>query len=248
MPLMVFDIDGTLTQTTGLDDRCFIDTLDEVLGLRGVDPDWAHYPHATDSGLIHEITLRYRGSGPTAEEVAIFHARFCEKLREAAAVAGRIVAVPGAAALLAAIAGRSGWGAALATGAWRESARIKLAAAGLGVEGLPAAFADDAWARADIAAFAIGRALGRAFDPGREAARAFVDRVRPETDGIIYVGDGVWDLSTARTLGLGFIGVRVDGDPERLIAEGADPRAIVGHFEPLAAMMDRLHAAARNTP
>ncbi len=248
MPLIVFDIDGTLTQTTGLDDRCFIDTVGEVLGVRGVDPDWAHYPHATDSGLVHEISLRYRGSGPTAEEVANFHARFCERLREAAAVAGRIAVVPGAVALLAEIAGRSGWGAALATGAWRESARIKLAAAGLDVAGLPSAFADDAWARADIAAFAIGRALGAAFEPQRESARAFVDRVRNEADGIVYVGDGVWDLRTAQLLGLGFVGVRVAGDGERLVAQGADPRAIVSGFEPLAAMIERLTIAARSTP
>lgn len=244
MPMAVFDIDGTLTRTTGIDDHCFLDAVQAVFGLTGIDDDWANYPHATDTGLLDHVPRRYLGRGPTAEEAARFQAYFLDLLRTQAAPAGRVQEVAGAGAVIAALRAR-GWIVALATGAWRESARIKLGAAGLDLEHLPAAFADDAAPRADISAFAIARGLGTTFDPRREPAAAFVSRVRAQAGGIVYVGDGVWDLRTSHDLGLGFVGVRVNDDPARLLAEGADPRHIVRDFTPAQRLVDLLAATAR---
>jgi hypothetical protein len=44
----------------------------------------------------------------------------------------------------------SGYAVSLATGAWQQSAFLKLVTARLRVKGLPAAFADDALSRRDI--------------------------------------------------------------------------------------------------
>ena len=52
----------------------------------------------------------------------------------------------------------SGWTVAIATGCWQVSARFKMAAAGIPVEGLPAAFADDGPSRESIVRMAIERA------------------------------------------------------------------------------------------
>ena len=67
---MVFDIDGTLTRSTGVDDECFVRAMRDEVGLSGFDCDWANYPHATDSGLTQEIVRRQTGREATAGEQA----------------------------------------------------------------------------------------------------------------------------------------------------------------------------------
>lgn len=223
MPLIVFDIDGTLTQTTGVDDDCFVRAIRTVLGVEGFSTDWADYPHATDSGLTHSISERTRGRRASADEVEAMHREFVGLLRRTLVERPeRFTSVPGAAALLARIGSQRGWSAALATGAWRASAELKLGAAGVDVRGLPLATADDAESRHDIARAAIARAMGTAVHEG------VVDEAHERFGGVVYVGDGVWDARTSRDLGVGFIGVRVRGDEAGLRAAGA--RRIVRDF------------------
>ena len=61
MRLVIFDIDGTLTQTTKADEECFVRSLAEVCGFGEVDTDWSHYKHATDSGILQEIYEAHAG-------------------------------------------------------------------------------------------------------------------------------------------------------------------------------------------
>jgi phosphoglycolate phosphatase-like HAD superfamily hydrolase len=46
MRLVIFDIDGTLTQTMKADAECFLRSLADVCGFCGVDTDWSRYKHA----------------------------------------------------------------------------------------------------------------------------------------------------------------------------------------------------------
>lgn len=66
MKLVIFDIDGTLTRTSGVDDACFIPTLAEFFGTTDFDTDWSRYPHVTDSGILDRLSRRFRGRGPSA--------------------------------------------------------------------------------------------------------------------------------------------------------------------------------------
>lgn len=172
--MAVFDIDGTLTRTTDVDDTCFVRALREIFALADFDTDWANYPHATDEGLLHEIVTRRRGHAPTPDERAAMRARFFDLLAARRDDGASYQPAPGAAAFVAALR-RAGWAVALATGAWRASARIKLEAAGLGAwlgdgpESLPLATADDHVSRAGIVRRAIARALARAAAPGTNA-------------------------------------------------------------------------------
>ncbi|MBI3191378.1 MAG: hypothetical protein HYZ36_01850 [Pedosphaera parvula] len=50
MHLVIFDIDGTLTETNAVDADCYVRALAEVFGFADVDTDWSTYPHVTDSG------------------------------------------------------------------------------------------------------------------------------------------------------------------------------------------------------
>ncbi|MGD9689237.1 MAG: HAD family hydrolase [Phycisphaerales bacterium] len=247
MPLMIFDIDGTLTQTVGVDDSAFVAAFDDALGLRGFDADWANYPHATDNALVTEIVRRARGTPPTADEAGAIQSRFLDRLRAVAAVTGRIVPTPGAAQLLSMIRERTGvpaeqgWGLALASGGWRESAMIKLTAAGLLTIGIPGAFADDALARDDLARLAIARSVPYRWSPGDDPSE-LMTVAREMFGGIVLIGDGVWDARTARALCLGFVGIAPPEKHARLRAEGA--RTLITSFAPARSALATLIAEA----
>ena len=70
---------------------------------------------------------------------------------------------------------------------------VKMKAAGIGVDPLPAAFAEDGPSRQSIVQAAI--------------ARASVFYRQSAFEKVVSVGDAMWDLWTARRLGLPFVGV-----------------------------------------
>lgn len=125
MRLVVFDIDGTLTETMAVDTECFLRAFEEVFGFVKIDPDWSRYRHATDPGILNELIQVRRGRSPSAGEVAQFRNHFLALL-EAAAAAARFRPIPGAGDMLRRLSSDPGFQVALATGAWSASARLKL--------------------------------------------------------------------------------------------------------------------------
>lgn len=217
MPLFVLDLDGTLTRTTGVDDACFVQALADAAGIQGVDPDWSDYPDATDPALTREVFRRRLGREADESECEAVRARFLSLLeQEARRRPERYGVVPGAPALLAAMAGRC----AIATGAWLESARLKLAASGLHAHAVPLATASDADQRTRIITCAVARASGVQAPPPAETPE-FVRAMRDRHRGIAYLGDGVWDLRASRELGIGFVGVGSGERASKLRSAGA---------------------------
>jgi phosphoglycolate phosphatase-like HAD superfamily hydrolase len=207
MHLVLFDIDGTLTQTNAVDDRCFLCALGEALGAADLDADWAKYPDVTDSAISAALFEACRGAPPGDDELAAVRRRFVGLLEaEFARDPGLCREVPGAGAVLAGLA-RAGYALALATGGWRESAELKLRRAGLWDAGLPLASANDARSREAILASARARA----------AARWGVGSF----ESVTAVGDAVWDVRAARKFGCPFVGIAAGERAERLRREGA---------------------------
>ena len=204
MRLVIFDIDGTLTQTVKTDEDCFVRALTEVCGFSDVDADWSHYKHTTDSGILHEIYETRIGRSPSSVEISQFRQHFVGLLIRASSESP-FTAVAGAYALLSRLVGSAEHQVALATGAWRDSARLKMASAGLCYDDYPAASGDDALDRESIVRLSMQRAAERY---GRVAST-------------FYVGDGVWDARACRNLGIPFIGVATNGRAARLATEGA---------------------------
>jgi phosphoglycolate phosphatase-like HAD superfamily hydrolase len=206
--LVMFDIDGTLVDSTGIEDRCFVRAAQETLGIEDVDSDWSTYRNVTDGGCAREIVERARGREATGEEVAAIRRRHVELLAgEAARDPSQMWATRGAPELLEVLRARDDVALAIATGAWGDSAKIKLATARLPVDGLPVVSSDISIVRLDIMRAAEGAA-----------------RQRYRVDGFAsrtYVGDGVWDLRGARSLGYSFLGVGRGERAERLRREGA---------------------------
>jgi phosphoglycolate phosphatase-like HAD superfamily hydrolase len=208
MSLAIFDIDGTLTESVAVDEVCFVRAFRDVLGIERINTNWLDYTFQTDSGLALEICRHHLGRDPGGDELRCLQARFSELLCAAVAEAGQpIREVPGAAALLRRLSACSPWHVAIATGGWKVSARFKLASAGLPADAFPSATADDALDRVDILRTAIQR-----------AAQAYGEDA---FETVVYIGDAVWDVRAAKTLGIGFLGLAAASKAGRLAEEGA---------------------------
>jgi phosphoglycolate phosphatase-like HAD superfamily hydrolase len=205
MHLLIFDIDGTLTETMKIDEECFVRSLKDVFGFDDIDTDWSHYPHTTDSGIFHDVFTTRIGQSPTAQEVSRFRQHFVQLLA-AASSESPFAPVAGADRLLTRLAQGDSYRVSLATGGWRDSARLKMASAGMCFDDHPAASADDALDRESIMMLSKQRAAER-----YGASFTFT----------MYVGDGVWDARACRGAGIPFIGIGTGSRATRLSAEGA---------------------------
>ena len=83
MHLVMFDIDGTLTETMKVDEECFVRSFKDVFGFADIDTDWSHYPRTTDSGIFHDVFTTRIGRTPTAQEVSRFRQHFIQLLAAA---------------------------------------------------------------------------------------------------------------------------------------------------------------------
>jgi phosphoglycolate phosphatase-like HAD superfamily hydrolase len=205
MHLIMFDIDGTLTETMKIDEQCFVRSLAEVCGFTDIDTDWSNYKHSTDSGIFHEIHLSRTGRPPSVAEISNFRSRFVHLLTEALSE-GAFAAIAGAPRLLSRLAGSAEYRVSLATGGWRDSARLKMTSAGMCFDDYPAASADDAHERESIMKISSRRA---------------VEQHQTQFVSTVYIGDGVWDARACRSLGIPFVGIGSGVRAARLASEGA---------------------------
>ncbi len=208
MHLVVFDLDGTLLQSVGIDNDCFVAAVKEAWGLTGFSTDWASYSDATDQAIAGDLYRLQFGQEPTQPRIdhlkRIFERRLTVLLAQQSAA---IALTPGAAKLLAESRMSSTFRAAIATGSWHGALLKKIESAGLNLDGIPIATADDAERRADIIRVAISRASEQYSIRGWHS--------------ITYVGDGVWDLRAALELNLRFVGIANGAVAELLRRTGA---------------------------
>jgi phosphoglycolate phosphatase-like HAD superfamily hydrolase len=205
MQLVMFDIDGTLTQSNELDDAAYLQALSDVFGFTEISSDWTSYSHVTDACILREICEQQLGRIPSEAETAAFQQRFLELLAQGADSIGGIQPISGAATILAKLRRSSNHAIAYAGGAWTASALFKLGSANL-PQDIPAAFSDEDESREGITAVALARAE-------QHYGQTFTN--------IVYIGDGVWDIRSSRKSGYAFIGLAIGDDAEALRAEGA---------------------------
>lgn len=192
--LAIFDIDGTLTNTNNVDDECFIKALSRAHAITEINTDWAAYPHTTDSGITQQIFQEKFGRDPKDPELDKFKSCFVSILSEQFdSNSSSFAAITGASVALDRLKRESDWAVAIATGCWRESALLKLRAAQIDIDSIPAAFAEDGLSREEILQAAVSRSLRQ------YRLSSFAKTVS--------IGDGLWDVRTARRLGFSFLGI-----------------------------------------
>ncbi len=225
MHLVMFDLDGTLLRSNTLDVRCFSGALKAVLGVEAINGDWGAFKYVTDEGIIAEIAAGKLNRPATPAEMAVLKARVLDLLRtQAQTCREEFAPIPGALETVAALRDLPACGVAVATGCWRESARLKLATAGFDLRSLPLGSCDDSHRREEIMRAGHRRALER-FGVGR-------------FETVTYVGDAPWDLRASRAMGYHFIGVGFYGTEEALRREGATD--VVTDYSDRAAFFETL--------
>ena len=206
--LAIFDIDGTLTNTNSVDDECFVKALSEAHAITEINTDWATYPHTTDSGITLQIFQEKFGRDPEDPELDKFKSCFVNMLSEQYhSNSSSFTAIAGASVALSRLKRESDWAVAIATGCWRESALLKLRAAKIDIDGIPAAFAEDGLSREEILQSAVSQSL----DQYRLSSFAKT----------VSIGDGLWDVRTARRLNFAFLGVGCGESAAKLDRAGA---------------------------
>ena len=208
MKLAIFDIDGTLTNTNSVDEYCFVKAFAEAHSIDDIVTDWAAYPHTTDSGITQHIFEEKFGRGPEETELSKLTDCFVSMLSENyQSDSASFAEIPGAAAALKMLKQDSVWAVAIATGCWRESALLKLRAANIDAEGIPAAYAEDGLSREDILKAAVSQSLVQ------HGVNSF--------ERIVSIGDGLWDVRTAGRLDFAFVGIGAGERATRLRQAGA---------------------------
>ncbi|ADK84992.1 Haloacid dehalogenase domain protein hydrolase [Desulfarculus baarsii DSM 2075] len=185
MHLVMFDIDGTLVQSTGFDSDCFQSSVRDVLGTH-IDPNWGRYTHVTDDGVLGQILDEHNVREGRERIFGSVKELFIQRIANHIAEHG-VRPVPGAREFLAALAARDDVRLALATGGWLQTAELKLRAAAIDYAEIPIATSDDHYSRVKIMETA--------------ALRGGCGQCVSKT----YFGDADWDMKASAKLGYNFV-------------------------------------------
>tara|TARA_S200000501_G_C20871366_1_gene764384 strand:+ start:4707 stop:5348 length:642 start_codon:yes stop_codon:yes gene_type:complete len=209
MKVVIFDIEGTLTETNAVDSDCFIRSVGEVLGIKDFETDWSQYQFVTDSGVAQEISQRYCDRPMSGALTKAFHEHLVTELR--GQPKSMFQAIPGAIDFLNSLVKSRNYAVALTSGAHEASARYKLETAGFEIAGLPLASSSDAVVQEHIMLQALDRAA-------RIHQASFSE--------IYYFGDASWDIEASRNLGWKLIGIGSKIETDLQFDDYSDPSAI----------------------
>lgn len=199
MTLLIFDIDGTLTDTKEVDDDCFISAFFDEYNIALKNIDWTTFTNVTDYGLFLDIYSSVFNKKPTENDRLNFQRRFFEYLDiQLKSNPEKFKSVNGASTFINYCLDHTNFKIAFATGGWQYSANLKLQAADIFNVGIPISSCDILFRRQDIILEVIEKSK---------------HHYKTQTfDTIIYFGDGVWDYKTTSELEIEFIGVDINND------------------------------------
>jgi len=207
MKLIIFDIDGTLTDTKAVDDKCFISAFGTTFQLDIQDQIWANLQNVTDWGITEEIVKERLNRNPTEKEYQRMHDVHIGNLKaEKVKDTSQFEAVLGANKFINQLVEMERYEIGVATGAWEKSALTKLEVIELDLTKVPFSNSNYHKTREGITLHAIDQAK---------------EKYQQDFEEIIYFGDGAWDYKTCKNLGIKFIGIDITGN-QKLIKLGAD--------------------------
>jgi FMN phosphatase YigB (HAD superfamily) len=160
----------------------------------------------TDAGILRQVCQENRLEFAQCERHV--RERFGELMADHLRPEGSCQPTPGALRFLTELRDTLNYRVGIATGGWGHTARMKLAAAGYDVSGLPLTSSDDAHERVRI----------------MEQCRTLL----PASAVTIYIGDGEWDKRASELLGWRFIGIghRLRGSCQHWLPDFSDPNLL----------------------
>lgn len=184
----MFDIDGTLVNSYKFDEECYLKAAKNVLGIT-ISSNWSEYEHATDAGILDEAIDRYKIPGDKNQIQQEFKKIFIEMVTYYIGNNPSSVSeIKGASCFIKYLNKQENCKVAIATGGWEETAKLKLEAAGIDVDGCTFASSSDNHARVNIMGTAESKALSDI---------PFMSKT--------YFGDASWDKEASEHLNYKFI-------------------------------------------
>lgn len=185
--LIVFDIDGTLTESVEIHQNAFVKSLQHI-GVNQFNKQFGTYTHHTDLHIAKVIYETATNKKFNEETATLFENSL---LQQMAAV--EVKEIQGAKNFIEYIENHTAFGTCFATGSMYLPAKYKLDQAGIKFNPELLVASNQLEEREKIVEKAIAQAL-------KHYKVAKFNR-------IISFGDGLWDLRTAQNLSLEFIGI-----------------------------------------
>lgn len=190
VPLIIFDIDGTLTDSIKMHQDLYAAVLKKMRLEK--EQEFGSYKHHTDRYIFREIYRRNHNEYPGEETIHEFYDTAFRDYGQWAQT-NTIPEIKGAAAFISEQLDANGIPYVFATGSIAALALAKLHIFNLPAAELLLATSDNTDSREEIVMAAL------------QKAQQFY---RQETfDDPIIIGDGLWDYLTAQNLGMRFLGI-----------------------------------------
>ncbi len=198
MKLIIFDIDGTLTDTKKVDDICFIDAFDKTFDIDITDMNWDEFTTVTDWGITRDVVFKELKKKLTTNDHNYMKLNFSDKLlQEKVNRPSLFKEVSGALDLYKLVKENPKFEVGIATGCWKRSGVIKLNAIGIDPSEVAYSNSDFFITREEIVLHTIAQAE---------------EMNKGKFSEIVYFGDGIWDYKTCKNLGIRFIGIDILND------------------------------------
>lgn len=185
--LIVFDIDGTLTDTVDIHQNAFRKAL-HFIGVESFNDSFGRYKHHTDKYIAKTIFENATKKPFEKSTLDIFEDHLYGQINQ-----NEIVEISGAREIIKNIEAKSDFGVCYATGSLLKPAKLKLDKTGIGFDSIQLVASNEIEEREEIIKSAI------------ENARSFYDV--DKFDRVISFGDGIWDLHAALNLSIEFVGI-----------------------------------------
>jgi phosphoglycolate phosphatase-like HAD superfamily hydrolase len=186
--LIVFDIDDTLTKSEDQHQLAYVNAMKDF-GITDINQNWKDYKHHTDSYILKQ---NYEHNFSKKFEFSFIEA-FENRMTDLLLSLKTVSEIKGAKSMIESFSNNTNYALAFATGSLIKPALIKLKQSEIKHNPLLVVGSNGIYEREGIVEQAIERAK---------------DIYKVNTfKNIISVGDGLWDLKTARNLGLHFIGI-----------------------------------------
>ncbi|NTG16464.1 HAD family hydrolase [Agrobacterium rhizogenes] len=218
--IIVLDIDGTLTDSIRPHQVAFEEAM-RFFAFPNLSTEWAAYKHHSDTGIFREAWEK--ADFPGQPDLRNLEENY-KTAYDSAILDFPVSQIPGASQFVATM--RSSWNIVFATGSLRHGAIHKLSVLGIAPTDFVLVTASEFHTREELVHHAVLRGC----------AEAGINTPRR----VVSIGDGIWDLKTARNLGYEFIGIGQGAKAEQLLVSGAP---VYTDFNALLADRDSIFSA-----